>query len=142
MHLMSRRPVKFLIKWNPGRRLDKFKPAASLIFKVIVNLFHSRRHALLRSQFAAAVGKRMATERTIVNGKASITEHHRTARWAENEYSHLYELVRNNSDVIDSEIRKFDASDPSNLFIDYVRMLTSNSQYVSAEMAGSNMVMS
>ena len=96
-----------------------------------------RRHDALRNQFAAAVGKRMTSEKIIHTGKNSIMEHHRTVQWSENEYITLAQLVGAQSSVIDRELRGFDPHKA--LFADYVRMLKSNAQFDAANMAGYNL---
>lgn len=94
------------------------------------------RHELLRNQFAAAVGKRMISERTISTGKNSIMEHHRTVQWAEKEYIALLQLVQSNSGAIDQQVRSFNKDNPSKYFMDYVRMLTDNVQFNAPNSAG------
>ena len=99
--------------------------------------FLFRRHGLLRNQFAAAVGKRLTSEKIIHTGKNSIMEHHRSVQWAENEYIALAQLVdKLSSSEIDAAVRKFNPEDV--LFVDYVRMLTQNVQFDSANAAGYN----
>ena len=97
------------------------------------------RHELLRNQFASTVGKRLASERMVTVGKQNIMDHHRTTRWAENEYIAMLQLVQNNSSLIASAIDNFDAENPTVYFVDYVEMLTVNPQYQSAHRAAYDM---
>lgn len=99
--------------------------------------FLFRRHPMLRNQFAAAVGKRMTSEKIIHTGKNSIMEHHRTVQWSENEYICLAQLVRAQSSEIDKALRSFDKDGV--LFVDYVRMLTQNMHTDAANAAGYNL---
>lgn len=99
--------------------------------------FLFRRHALLRNQFASAVGKRLTSEKIVSTGKNSIMEHHRTVQWSENEYIALAQLVRAQSGAIDRAIRGYD--EDHEMFVDYVRMLTQNVQFDAANTAGYNL---
>ena len=93
----------------------------------------------MRNQFAATVGKRLTSERIVAVGQSNIMDHHRTTRWAENEYIALVHLVQNNSSLIASAINSFDAANPGFYFVDYVNMLTVNPQYQSAHRAAYDM---
>jgi hypothetical protein len=102
--------------------------------------FLFRRHEILRNQFAATIGRRMMTERTVsANSKSNIMDHHRTVQWSENEYIALAQLVQNNSSTLDSLIQEYNHANPGHYFLDYVKMLTVNPQYQAAQNAGYNM---
>ena len=85
------------------------------------------------------MGKRFLTERASQAHKTTIIEHHRTVRWSETEYTLLFELVRRNASLVDAEISKFDASNPTAIYTDYVRALTGNPQFASAQTASARL---
>lgn len=68
--------------------------------------FYFRRTPGLRELFAAAVGKRMMSERLISTARGSILEHHRSADWAEKAYSNLFAMLSHYE--IERDVRSFD----------------------------------
>eukprot|EP00283_Hemiselmis_rufescens_P020448 CAMPEP_0173455428 /NCGR_PEP_ID=MMETSP1357-20121228/54248_1 /TAXON_ID=77926 /ORGANISM="Hemiselmis rufescens, Strain PCC563" /LENGTH=85 /DNA_ID=CAMNT_0014422553 /DNA_START=134 /DNA_END=387 /DNA_ORIENTATION=- len=48
--------------------------------------FLLRRSEVFRYQFASTVGKRLLSERLLMQSRSNMLEHHRSANWAEQEY--------------------------------------------------------
>lgn len=64
---------------------------------------YCHRSVLLRYAFAAAVGKRLFSER-LSSGQKQIIEHHRAVQWAENAYISLVQLVQDNERLIHNDL--------------------------------------
>jgi hypothetical protein len=85
----------------------------------------------MRYTFAAAVGKRMYSERLSSTSKTAIIEHHRSVQWSEKEYICLLNAVQENQGAIHSAIVD-NFSMESDTFSDYCDLLRSNQQLVDA----------
>ena len=58
---------------------------------------------MFRYAFAAAVGKKMFSER-ISSGQKNIIEHHRAVHWSETEYFTLMQLVQDNDSLLQRDL--------------------------------------
>lgn len=81
--------------------------------------FVMRRHDAFKYSFAAAVGKRMASERLLSSNRASIIEHHRSASWAEREYMSLYRHMSANAGAFSQALQ---GAEDGELLQDYTDM--------------------
>ena len=97
-----------------------------------------RRSNVFRYAFAAAVGKKMFSER-LSSGQKNIIEHHRAVHWSETEYFTLMQLVKDNDSLLQKDLdsgllpsRDWMTANPGNvqaeessiLFEDYCNMLS------------------
>jgi hypothetical protein len=93
--------------------------------------FFLRRHTLFCSTFAAAVGKRLYTERLSGLQKGTILDHNRSVKWSETEYCSLVQLVQDNRGILVQDMvdgfRSY-ANGQNVLFADYSGMLPGGRQ--------------
>ena len=108
------------------------------IFNCHVKSF--RRNEALRYAFAAAVAKRLFSERMTSTNKTSIIEHHRSVGWAEKEYINLMNVVQANASLLHNFLGNNPPKDweKNYLFEDYSKMLHP-AAYVQNRDAVSNM---
>ena len=89
------------------------------------------RSTLFRYTFAAAVGKRLYSERLSSTSKTAIIEHHRLVQWAEKDYITLLNAVQHNQDAIHKALVQ-EFSEQKETFVDYCKQLQSNQQMLNA----------
>jgi hypothetical protein len=89
------------------------------------------RSTALRYSFAAAVGKRLYSERMTSTSKTAIIEHHRSVQWSEKEYINLLNTVQQNQAIIHAALVD-NFSETTETFSDYCELLTSNQQMLDA----------